>query len=77
MQIVQTTLAELVPGAHQRAAQCFCHLAHPQSAAEEHQLHTEVQEALHLGDAHGVYLGMLRLLTAPNCPARTNGARRG
>nr|BEK65674.1 hypothetical protein KPHV_29010 [Kitasatospora purpeofusca] len=70
IQIVQTTLAELVPGHRPAPVHCFCRFAHPQTPEEDQQLHAEVQEALRLNDAHGVYVGMFRLLTAPRCPAR-------
>ncbi|MFJ8430398.1 hypothetical protein ACIQ9P_03740 [Kitasatospora sp. NPDC094019] len=70
VQIVQTTLAELVPGHRTAPVPCFCRFAHPQTPQEDQQMHAEVQEALSLRDAHGVYVGMFRLLTAPNCPAR-------
>ncbi|MFJ4668876.1 hypothetical protein [Kitasatospora purpeofusca] len=76
VQIVHTTLAELVPGHRPVPVHCFCRFAHPQTPEEDQQLHAEVQEALRLGDATGVYVGMFRLLTAPNCPARPKGTAR-
>ncbi|MEU8919533.1 hypothetical protein AB0D10_01180 [Kitasatospora sp. NPDC048545] len=73
--IVQTTLAELVPGGR-GDLQCFCQFAHPQTPEEDQRLHAEVAQALSNGDAQGVYLGMVRLATAPGCPARPKAGRR-
>ncbi|MEU5388721.1 hypothetical protein [Kitasatospora cineracea] len=75
VQVVQTTLAELVPG-RRAALTCNCLFPHPQTPEEDRRVHDEVRHALNIGDAHAVYVGMMRLATAPNCPARPIGTAR-
>ncbi|MFD7639600.1 hypothetical protein ACFV4P_03010 [Kitasatospora sp. NPDC059795] len=75
VQILTTTLAELVPGGR-AALRCFCLLAHPQTPEEDARLQAEIEQARSIGDANGVYVGLKRLATAPNCPARPKGTAR-
>ncbi|MFC8449513.1 hypothetical protein [Kitasatospora sp. NPDC057223] len=75
IEVLTTTLAELVPGSRADLA-CYCRFAHPQNPEEDARLHAEVESALSIGDAQGVYIGMFRLATASTCPARPKATDR-
>ncbi|MFE2346147.1 hypothetical protein [Kitasatospora cineracea] len=75
IQVLTTTLAELVPGGRGDLA-CFCVLTHPQTPEDDARLLAEAEHAHRIGDAHGVFLAMQRLYTASGCPARPKGYAR-
>lgn len=53
---------------------CHCLFAHPVNDQERADLAESIRHARQIGDLDGLRIHLVRLTTAPNCPARSEGS---